>query len=62
MNVSTDSEILSGLFSQFESNKESISSENPDSSMVEDILEILNDMEYLVHQIDNAQTFADMGG
>lgn len=62
MNVTTDSEVLTSLFSQFGEYKEAITSENLDSSMVEDILEILNNMEYLIHQIDNAQMFADLEG
>ena len=62
MNVSTDSEVLTSLFSQFEHYKEFIASENLDSGRVEEILEILNNMEYLIHQIDNAKIFTDMGG
>ncbi|XP_058808029.1 nucleotide exchange factor Sil1 [Phymastichus coffea] len=62
MNVSTDSQILNGLFSQFESQREFILTENLDSAKVEDVMEILNNIEYLIHQIDNARTFTDMGG
>lgn len=62
MNVSTDSELLNSLFSQFESQRELVSTENLDSTKVEDLMEILNNIEYLIHQIDNARTFTDMGG
>lgn len=62
MNISTDSEVLTSLFTQFESYKESMTAESIDANKVEDILEILNNLEYLIHQIDNAQLFTDMGG
>lgn len=62
LNISTDAEILSNLFERYEPYKETIASENLDTNKVEDILDILNDMEYLLHQIDNAQLFADMEG
>ncbi|OXU27090.1 hypothetical protein TSAR_008395 [Trichomalopsis sarcophagae] len=62
MNISTDSEVLTSLFSQFESYKGSLTADSMDTNKVEDVLEILNNLEYLIHQIDNAQLFTDMGG
>ncbi|XP_014212023.1 nucleotide exchange factor SIL1 [Copidosoma floridanum] len=62
MNISTDAEVLTSLFEQFQPYKETITSENLETEKIDDILGILNDMEYLLHQIDNARLFADMGG
>ncbi|XP_011505593.1 PREDICTED: nucleotide exchange factor SIL1 [Ceratosolen solmsi marchali] len=62
MNISTDSEVLTSLFNEFESYKEFIITDNLDTIKIQDVLEILNNIEYLIHQIDNAQIFSDMGG
>ncbi|XP_008554145.1 nucleotide exchange factor Sil1 [Microplitis demolitor] len=62
MNVTTDSEILIGLFERFKIYDRSLASGTLQSKEVEDILHIFNDLEYLLHQIDIAQLFADMEG
>jgi nucleotide exchange factor SIL1 len=62
MYISTDSEVLTSLFHEFESYKESIITENLNEMKIHIILQILNNIEYLIHQIDNAQIFSDMEG
>lgn len=62
VNVTTDAEMLATFFERFENYKDTVGSESLTSQTAEDILQILNNMEYLLHQIDNANTFADMGG
>lgn len=51
----TDAELLNGLVKDYSA----IVSESSNS---EDILEILEDLEYLVHQYDNAQEFVNLNG
>ncbi|XP_066592695.1 nucleotide exchange factor Sil1 isoform X2 [Prorops nasuta] len=62
MNVTTESELLKAYFEKFQAHKESILAKTASSLDVKDILDILNNLEYLIHQIDNAQIFADMNG
>lgn len=62
LNVSTDSEIMKTLFEEFQEYKDSVASENLEQSKIEDILEILENIEYLIHHVDNAKVFADMNG
>ena len=62
MNISTEMELMKDFFERFMMNKEALLLETPDKSKVKKILDILDDLEYLIHQIDNAQVFTDMGG
>ena len=50
------------LFKRFSRHRNSLTAETLANSVVEVVLEILNNLEYLLHQIDNAQLFADMEG
>lgn len=54
--------MLATYFEKFEAHRDSVVAGSLSTSAVDDVLQILNNMEYLLHQIDNAQTFADMGG
>lgn len=62
MNITTDSEIMIDLFERFKIYDRSLTSGVLQSTEIEDILQIFNDLEYLLHQIDIAQLFADMEG
>ncbi|XP_015604188.1 nucleotide exchange factor SIL1 isoform X2 [Cephus cinctus] len=62
VNVSNDAEIMTAFMKRFDQHKNSILSGTLTVSEIEDILDILNNLEYLLHQIDNAQVFTDMGG
>ncbi|XP_043274036.1 nucleotide exchange factor Sil1 [Venturia canescens] len=62
INVTTDTEMLVTYFDKFETYRDSIVAGSLSASATDDVLQILNSIEYLVHQIDNGQTFADMGG
>ncbi|CAG5108119.1 Similar to Sil1: Nucleotide exchange factor Sil1 (Drosophila melanogaster) [Cotesia congregata] len=62
MNITTDSEIMIDLFQRFKIYDHSLTSGSLQSTEIEDILQIFNDLEYLLHQIDIAQLFADMEG
>ncbi|KAJ8670495.1 hypothetical protein QAD02_001754 [Eretmocerus hayati] len=62
LTISTDSEVLSNLFERFESYKDTITLNDLDPSQLEDVLEILSEMEDLVHQVDNGRLFADLQG
>lgn len=62
MNVTTDSEILKNLFDEFEVYEDSIVDGTLEKDQIDDIVQIFNDFEYLLHQVDNAQIFADMDG
>ena len=62
MNITTDAELLGGFFDRFTRHKNDIIKGNLNSSKMEEILDVLNNLEFLIHQIDNAQLFADLGG
>ncbi|KAK0182240.1 hypothetical protein PV327_000399 [Microctonus hyperodae] len=62
MNVTTDSELLKNLFNEFEVYEDSIVAGTLEKNQIDDIVQIFNDFEYLLHQVDNAQIFADMNG
>jgi len=51
LTVKTDLELLNELLNRFKSGGDD-----------QTLLNILTDLEYLVHQFDNAQQFAQMGG
>lgn len=51
LTVKTDLELLNELLAKFKSGGDN-----------QELLNILTDLEYLVHQFDNAQEFARLGG
>nr|XP_012229304.1 PREDICTED: nucleotide exchange factor SIL1 isoform X2 [Linepithema humile] len=62
INVTSDSELLKEFFQKFQSYKNSVTAGTLTSIEVEEVLDILNNLEYLLHQIDNAKVFSDMDG
>ncbi|XP_019700854.1 nucleotide exchange factor SIL1 isoform X2 [Harpegnathos saltator] len=62
INVTSDSELLKRFFQKFLSYKNSITAGTLTSVEIEEVLDILNNLEYLLHQIDNAKIFSDMEG
>uniref|UniRef100_A0A6V7JEJ1 Uncharacterized protein n=1 Tax=Bracon brevicornis TaxID=1563983 RepID=A0A6V7JEJ1_9HYME len=62
MNITTDSEILLDIFKKFSVYNKALSSGSLIRSEVDGISQILGELEFLLHQIDNAQLFADLGG
>ncbi|KMQ92839.1 nucleotide exchange factor sil1 [Lasius niger] len=62
LNVTSDSELLKKFFQKFQSYKSSVTTGTLTSIEIEEVLDILNNLEYLLHQIDNAKIFADMDG
>ncbi|XP_051170498.1 nucleotide exchange factor SIL1 [Leptopilina boulardi] len=62
MNISTETELMKDFFERFLANKDFLNLKNHDKKKVKKIVDILDDLEYLIHQIDNAQVFIDMGG
>ncbi|XP_024867271.1 nucleotide exchange factor SIL1 [Temnothorax curvispinosus] len=62
VNVTSDSELLKRFFQKFQSYKNSITTGTLTSIEIEEVLDILNNLEYLLHQIDNAKMFSDMDG
>ena len=66
LNISTDSELLKNLIEQFELYEDLDPETQPKSldrnQLHDTLLNILENLENLIHQIDNAQLFADLGG
>ncbi|XP_015120292.1 nucleotide exchange factor SIL1 [Diachasma alloeum] len=62
MNITTDSEIVTNILSKFKSYEKSLASGTLPKSEADAVLQIFNDLEFLLHQVDNAQLFADLGG
>lgn len=62
VNVTTDAEVLKTLFKKFKVHKNGISTSSLSVAEIENVLDILNNLEYLIHQIDNAHLFTDMEG
>lgn len=62
VNITTEAEVLNTLFKKFQLYKEPMHTSTLLSIEIEIILDILNGFEYLIHQIDTARLFADMGG
>lgn len=62
INVTSDSELLKEFFEKFQSYKNSVTAGTLTNIEVEEVLDILNNLEYLLHQIDNAKIFSDMDG
>jgi len=53
---------LKRFFQKFQSYKSSITTGTLTNIDIEEVLDILNNLEYLLHQIDNAKIFSDMDG
>lgn len=62
LNMTTDSEILTKIFEKFDKYEESLKSGNLLAPDVDKVLHLLGELENLLHQIDNAQIFADKNG
>lgn len=62
VNVTSDSELLKKFFQKFQFYKNSITTGTLSVVETEEVLDILNNLEYLLHQIDNAKIFSDMDG
>ncbi|KAH0955659.1 hypothetical protein HN011_001345 [Eciton burchellii] len=62
INITSDSELLKRFFQKFQSYKSSITTGTLTNIDIEEVLDILNNLEYLLHQIDNAKIFSDMDG
>lgn len=62
INITTDSELLNNYFQKFHVHKNAITMGTLTTAETEEILDILYNLEYLLHQIDNAKVFADMQG
>lgn len=62
INVTNDVELLGNYFQKFQGHKDSIAAGSLTLAEIEDIMDILNNLEFLIHQIDNAQIFTKMEG
>lgn len=62
LNVTTESELLTGYLEKFESHKKALATGTLTVSEIEEVLDILYNLEYLLHHIDNAKVFTDMLG
>nr|XP_031846812.1 nucleotide exchange factor Sil1 isoform X1 [Nomia melanderi] len=62
VNITTDSELLSSYFQKFQPHKNAITMGTLMPLEIEEVLDILQNLEYLLHHIDNAIVFADMQG
>lgn len=62
VNITTDSELLSTYFQKFQAHKNGVTLGTLTNTETEEVLDILYNLEYLLHHIDNAKVFADMQG
>ncbi|KZC10977.1 Nucleotide exchange factor SIL1 [Dufourea novaeangliae] len=62
INITTDSELLGNYFQKFQNHKNAITMGTLMPLEVEEVLDILYNLEYLLHHIDNAKVFTDMQG
>lgn len=62
VNVTSDSELLKRFFQKFQLYKSGVTTGTLTNVEIEEVLDILNNLEYLLHQIDNAKIFSDMDG
>lgn len=62
INITTDMELLSNYFQKFQTHKNAVTMGSFTVLEVEEVLDILYNLEYLLHHIDNAKVFADMQG
>ncbi|XP_050463604.1 nucleotide exchange factor Sil1 isoform X2 [Cataglyphis hispanica] len=62
LNVTSDTELLKRFLQKFQSYKSSVTTGTLTSIEIEEVLDLLNNLEYLLHQIDNAKIFSDMDG
>lgn len=62
VNITTDSELLNNYFQKFQVHKNGITLGTLTTVETEEVLDILYNLEYLLHHIDNAKVFANMQG
>lgn len=62
LTMKTDLEIMTGLFESYEKLLIMYSKVSEPSLVVESMVTVLTDLEYLVHQIDNAKEFVKSNG
>lgn len=58
----SDSDLLSSYIKKFQAYKNKVTMGILTTAEIERILDILYNLEYLLHHIDNAKVFADMEG
>ncbi|XP_017881026.1 nucleotide exchange factor SIL1 isoform X1 [Ceratina calcarata] len=62
INITTDSELIGNYFQKFQAHKNGVTMGTLTNADREEILDILYNLEYLLHHIDNAIVFTDMQG
>ncbi|KAK1127571.1 hypothetical protein K0M31_004103 [Melipona bicolor] len=62
INITTDAGLISSYFQKFQVHKNGITMGTLTTTDTEEVLDILYNLEYLLHHIDNAKVFADMQG
>ena len=62
IDITTDSELLTNYFQKFQTHRNGVAMGTLTVLEVEEILNILYNLEYLLHHVDNAKVFADMQG
>lgn len=62
INITTDSEMLNAYFKKFQPYKNGVIMNTLSVSQIEKVLEILYNLEFLLHSMDNAKVFTDMQG
>lgn len=62
VNITTNWELLNTYFQKFQPHKNAVTTGTLMSTEIEEILDILYNLEYLLHHIDNAKVFTDMQG
>lgn len=62
INITTDSELLNNYFQKFQTHKNAIIMGTLTIIETKEVLDILHNLEYLLHHIDNAKVFTDMQG
>lgn len=62
LNITNDSELLSNYFQKFQPHRDGVAMGTSSLLEVEEVLDILYDLEYLLHHVDNAKVFTDMNG
>ncbi|XP_078049854.1 sil1 nucleotide exchange factor isoform X2 [Augochlora pura] len=62
INITTNSELLNTYFQKFQPYKNAVTTGTLMPTEIEEVLDILYNLEYLLHHIDNAKVFADMQG
>ncbi|XP_076246014.1 sil1 nucleotide exchange factor [Calliopsis andreniformis] len=62
INITNGAELLNVYFQEFQTHRDGINMGTLGLLEVEKVLDILHDLEYLLHHVDNAKVFTDMQG